>query len=86
MNPTPPAATTQSSLKIGLRERMAMEEIALTTIRKPHAVAFISLFLAFLYGIFVWDLPVTRKLPILTASHDAEPTPAATANRTPKYW
>jgi len=78
-----PAPATPSSLKIGRGERMAMEELALTTIRKSHAVVFISLFLAFLFGVFMWDLPVTRKLPILPWNHAGEPEHSATAKRTP---
>ena len=77
MSTPQPAPATQSSLRIGLRERMAMDEIALTTIRKSHAVVFITLFLAFLYGVFLWDLPVTRKLPVLAWNHDV-PEPSAT--------
>lgn len=76
---TPP--TTPSSLKIGRGERMAMEEIALTTIRKSHAVVYVTLFLVFLYGVFLWDLPVTRNLPILAGNHDAPP-PRANPNLT----
>jgi len=82
MSTPQPAPATPSSLKIGLRERMAMEEIALTTIRKSHAVVFITLFLGFLYGVFLWDLPVTRSLPILAGNHDAAPAPPASAIRT----
>ncbi len=48
---------------IGRGERMAMEEIGRTEIRKVHAVVFVGLFLAFLYGVLLWDLPVLRTLP-----------------------
>ena len=83
MDNTQPTPVTPSTLKIGRGERMAMEELALTTIRRSHAVAFIALFLAFLYGVFVCDLPVTRGLPVLPWNHAAEPAPAAAAVRAP---
>lgn len=83
MNNLQPPSPTASSLKIGRGERMAMEELALTTIRRSHAVVFITLFLAFLYGIFLWDLPVTSGLPVLPWNHTAEPEPSAAAKRAP---
>ena len=55
--------TANPSPMIGRGERMAIEEIGRTEIHKTHAVVFVGLFLAFLYGVLLWDIPVLRTLP-----------------------
>jgi len=67
---------------IGRGERMAMEEIGRTEIRKAHAVVFVGLFLAFLYGVLLWDIPVLRNLAGIAGKTAAAATaPPATGIR-----
>ena len=60
---------------MGRGERMAMEEIGRTEIRHAHAVVFVGLFLAFLIGVFLRDIPVWKSLPRMAG----KPLPAAAA-------
>ena len=64
---------------IGRGERMAMEEIGRTEIRKAHAVVFVGLFLAFLYGVLLWDIPVLRSLAGIAPAKAPAATSAAAA-------
>lgn len=61
---------------------MAMEEIGRTEIRKTHAVIFVGLFIAFLYGVFLWDLPVLRGVPSIAGATAAAP-PVSPSSATP---